>query len=796
MARRMARTNPRITTACRTRRLLLTAAIVGLISSPVSAQPLLVPPQPFPHFQLSDSIELEGANKVKEAGRHLEQAVALIADRQWDEAIERLLSVMENYGKWMIHQDQVQDDRDRRFRRYVSLRTYCHWLLARLAETHPEALDLYRQGVDPVARRWYEQGVRQREERTLRRVVDQLYTSSYGDDALFALGEMALERGDHNAARRYWEQISPQLRTPDGRPIALELSGVPLHESWERIHSWLDEPRRDLSWLAFPDTDLDLNEVRARLVLVSILEGAGKRAGKELELLRKLAPDAEGRMLGQHSNYAVALSALLERSDAWPPEVSLADWPTFAGSIERNGIAPRGVDLVARPIWSIPIAKRRSDRSKTTHSSQRSDARVAEDPSALLSYHPVVVGDLLLVNDTTSIRAFNVFTGRSAFTTEDVELDDPQYGVIFRPPSLTVQHEVLPVHRVGVPRFTMTAHGDWVFARMGSPATGRPVHVTSSPASGYLVGLDLEAEGRLLPGFPIWPDDETWYFEGSPVTDGTFVYVAMRKNGAAAARAYVACFDIQTGRRKWRRMISSAETPGHGVAEQITTSLLTLNEDVLYLNTNLGVVAAIDVHDGVIQWLTAYPRASQRKVSQKPAHFDRDLNPCIYHRGVLYVAPSDSASIFALDATTGHLIWDSFLPDDVMHLLGVGKGNLIASGDRLWWLDAQTGKVIPEGCFPFGGSRQQGRAAPAPRARGRGLLVDRQVWWPTQEGIYIFDQQYARHLRTVPWGAPQVPPFLTHGGNLLISHGQLYVATADRLLAFNQYGRLVKRPAP
>ena len=48
------------------------------------------------------------------------------------------------------------------------------------------------------------------------RVVDELFCSTWGDDALLALGELALERADYAAARRSWEQISPLLRDPIG----------------------------------------------------------------------------------------------------------------------------------------------------------------------------------------------------------------------------------------------------------------------------------------------------------------------------------------------------------------------------------------------------------------------------------------------------------------------------------------------------------------------------------------------------------------------------------------------------
>ena len=132
-----------------------------------------------------------------------------------------------------------------------------------LAALPPEALKLYRDRVDPVARKWYEQGIANRDPKPLRNIVDQAFASSFGDDALMALGQIALESGDFAAARWDWERIVP-VRNPD--------------------------PAVPQAWPSYPDTNLDLAAVRARLVLVSILEGATERARGELAAYRKLHP--------------------------------------------------------------------------------------------------------------------------------------------------------------------------------------------------------------------------------------------------------------------------------------------------------------------------------------------------------------------------------------------------------------------------------------------------------------------------------------------------------------------------
>ena len=63
----------------------------------------------------------------------------------------------------------------------------------------------------------------------------------------------------------------------------------------------------------------------------------------------------------------------------------------------------------------------------------------------------------------------------------------------------------------------------------------------------------------------------------------------MRKSDVRP-QAHVACFDAETGRRRWRTMICAAETPGGGQTDEITHNLLTLEQGTLYYNTNLGAV--------------------------------------------------------------------------------------------------------------------------------------------------------------------------------------------------------------
>ena len=666
----------------------------------------------------------EADNRVAAAFGRVE---ACLADRQYDEAVEILRGVMENSpGRlWPITPW-----------RYITVRDYCQMQLAALP---PEALALYRGRVDPLAETWYKEGVAGGDRDKLLLVVRRAFASRFGDDALMALGEMALEEADYATARGYWEKILPVRKTQIvGGDSTDSSTGGPTG-----------------AWLSYPDSDIDPAAVRARLVLTSILEGSQQRARGELIQFVRLHGDARGRFGGRETNYAQALERLLAQSRQWPPSQTSPDWPTFAGTQWRNKVARSDVDP-AGPAWRVQLR----DRAST---------------AAMQSFHPTVVGNLVFVATSHEILGLDLRTGKPAWGQAD--------GAIFRD-ELADSRAALAARTarrvpgmfnyvVGFCPRTLTVQGGRLFCSMRPPVGG-----------GYLICLDLEAEGRLV--WRIEPENDDWAFEGSPVCDGPNVYVAMRMIGIRP-QAYVGCFDAQTGRSRWRRYICGGEAVARAMQSHSTQQLLTLKGRRIYYNTNLGAVAALSTADGQLEWISLYPQKKRpdlpRAALITKSLVSRDLNPCLYHRGVLYVAPSDSSRIFALDAVTGQILWQTGSQlENVSHLLGVAGERLIASGKRLYWIETGSG--------PGSGLGSGGKLTHVwPRAEGgpgfgRGLLAGTHVYWPTREKIYVFDQRTAQLVKAIELG-----PKKASGGNLVVAQGRLLIATAEELIAFDHTAR-------
>ncbi|MGD9126170.1 MAG: PQQ-binding-like beta-propeller repeat protein [Planctomycetia bacterium] len=682
----------------------------------------------------------------------LRRVESLMAEQQWDEAVETIRRLDGNDRRRLYQIDKW---------RYVPVGQYTQALLSQLPE---KALKRYRQQVDPAAKQDYLAG-------RFERVVREAYASSYADEALLALGEKALAAGDADRAYRLWEQILPPPKDTTTK----------------------DTNRTKPGWPVLPKSNLDPAAVRARLILASVLGGHLDRARAELARFAELHPEARGRFAGQDdADYAEVLQALLDEPrekgvrNLLPeqpgggfaqkiPDTFFA-WPTFAGNPTRNRTAERAVDA-SRIAWQHNLTPLRLSSPKLgyEHEPHRKDLR--------LTYHPAVRQDQIFITGEHAILGFDAKEGKPLWGSDGVIYREMKIEREETASDTTNEPNRLPEGTLGIPQFTTTLRDDRLYARLGTPLTNRAGMAIETEALGRdtIVCLDLKAEGRLV--WRIEPDGKDWAFDGTPVVDGKNVYVAMRRGGIRP-ESHVACFDAAKGTMRWRQFVCSATTHSRrgqtpGSQAECTHNLLTLHSDsdTLYFNTNLGAVASLETETGSIRWLTLYPggkgvrnhlpeRPGGDFVQMIPDTFSaRTLCPCVYDRGTLYVAPSDSAAIFAIDAFSGELIWSTGnQAADAVHLLGTLGDHLIASGNHLYWIATvgeNRGQIVHR--FPDGD----------PTATyGRGILAEGRIYWPTQSRLFIFEgKELAKTIDLVPLG-------LT-GGNLTIV-GKRLLITTDR----------------
>jgi outer membrane protein assembly factor BamB/Flp pilus assembly protein TadD len=715
----------------------------------------------------SDSAELQ-----------LRNAASHVRDRQWSEAITIYQRVIDEFGDKVtrLPRETPGLDPSGDFALYVDGRRYCHRSIAALP---PEARALYRDRIDPRAAQWFKEGQSRRNHASLRKVVDLAFCSSYGDDALELLGDLAFQDG------RFAEALATYRRLVADSPS-------------------------DQSELVHPDPSVDLARIAAKKLLCRAAAGENPPTAADIDALNQRFPAAAGSLAGRKGAYAQIVRDSLAADHLEPPGQADSRWPTFAGSLRRTKVLPNTLD-VGQKQWRVELEKINAQRRSGPYGGNPIVAANPASGEKLLAYHPIVLGDQIVVCDGARVLAYNLNDRPAGPDANDPINVEPawKYDPENAANAPQAQRAITPV-----PRYTLTAVGSRIYARMGGSSalmSGRMSRngiVDGSPSS--IVALDWNAQGKFL-----WEakstaltlrqkkgdrpnTNRTVNFEGTPVATANSVFVAVTERLELTGN-YIACFDAETGDERWVHYLGSGSVDGdHNMPGMMAINgmgmnapsggpgdyfhrLLTLDGPTIYYLSNMGALVAIEADTGATLWVATYPRQDSTRFSQGT---ERDLNPAVVDGGRVFIAPSDSNCIFAFDATSGKLLWKTEpIADDVKlsHVLGVAKGRLIVTGDRALLFDVKTGKLA--GSWPDSSNKSL-------EGYGRGLLAGDMIYWPTRNDIQILDQRTG--LRSEP-PIKLAEAYHTTGGNLAAGDGYLVVSKQDGIVVFCQNSRLIER---
>lgn len=647
-----------------------------------------------------------------------------LRDKHWEEALSILRERIEENDRRLMAVSPVR------------LIPVADWCRVKLGQLPPEALRVYRAYADPLGYQILAEARRDHSPERYLEVVERAFASRAAAEAALALGDLAAERGDFCLARAWW-----QLALPAGG--GTDSSNSP--------------------WPSIPESPVSAAAIRARLVLASILEGDLSRAENELQAFERLHAGEVIPIGGRDQPAAATLRELLEqtrkigdRADS-RADVLRAEVPSYGGGGNRFAGVMGGIVPLA-PVWQKKLPRQQLAKSLVSLMSERTFRSAGNSAQTPLCYHPCVVGGNVFLATTNEVLAWKLATGEPAW---------PGGPSIFRDPAAD---EPLLLDQtggsLGVHQFTLTIQGNRLFARMGSPVTIRSPEARLAPiATSSLVCLDLEAQGRL-----VWrqvPPDPQSCFEGSPVVDGDRLFILLRRN-EVLSQLWLAAYEVSTGRLLWRKLICAGEPLGRLTIPEVSHLLLTLAEKHLFLCTNMGAIVGMTT-EGDIRWVVTYPRKRRVDLADLPPHWLRQPNCVLYHRGVIYAAPADTAMILAIDAMSGQLLWHTGEETAAAtFLLGVAGDRLVACGGKVFWIATagpEMGRVVAS--WPD--------SAETP-GFGRGILVGNTVLWPTKDRLFFFDALSGQPKKVLPLG-----PWGTVGGNLVLARGHLLIAAPDRL---------------
>lgn len=700
--------------------------------------------------------------------RKLAQAEGLLREGLWDEALDFIDELASGADAGLV---ELEEDL------FVPLPARCQHLLASLPA---EGLAAYRERGDATAKVWLDEALAGRDLAGLQRVADSALATSHSGAALGAMADLLLEQGEYEAARDALRRITPLAVGPSGRDIEQELRGIDLAKHGQEVAQiWLSAERparfnRIPIPAEQPQADqpiLSPEQVFCRLVIASIRELDFERAAREIELLNTIWPDATGTIAGREGILGELLEAILQSARGWPdPQAALAfTVPSPLGVHWEQTIDPGQPSDPTRPPGPSPARPPFFFQGPGMQGIQTMPNR-NRNPRASAA---TVVGDIAVIRAGSKLFGLKLATGERAISRTGLLFEDPDTEV--SPPVAGRQNARILggqdprfMLQLGIQANRMNLGFASVFRNVAPPTALGSIVYLQTPTGGEadrLIGIDLARDAAL--DFSADPPPEQ-AFAGPPCPAGERLVVATVGVGVRREIG-VACYARSNGRLLWRRPLCVAPLSDSGVVGPIG---VTVREGLCFVNTGVGAVAAVDVHNGTCRWLRRYAR------TPRPL---RSVATLFVGRGAVFAAPEDGQDLFALDGFTGETLWQRPRGSEDCTLLGVVEGVLCAAGEHAYGYDVHTGRLRyrwPEG------------ERPGLRGRSAGCLAGREVFWPTSVGLYTLDA-----LTGAPTCEPR--PFqFAEGAQLIPSRAGLLVVDGDRVELLGPNPPAPKRTQP
>ncbi|MEW6742555.1 MAG: PQQ-binding-like beta-propeller repeat protein [Planctomycetota bacterium] len=639
------------------------------------------------------------------------EARRLIDAGAYGEAVRHLQRVLDEFPNHLYPVSRAQ---------YLGAGELARYLLSRMPAAGRAA---YQDFVVRRAAPLLEAARRAPEVARLEEVATQFEFAAEGRDALVSLAELSFERGEFERAEAFILRLLPTLDAAD--PLRAMLVG-----RLALSHRLQGQSLRRLGSLV---------EEGTRLLL----------AGAECDV---------GELLREPSDGAGA-SDFVERN-----------WPIFGGGNDRNRIAraPALLPDLGVEAYSLPIFDALPDGIDPFEKAQAEGRRERIPP-----YQPIRLGDTLLLNNSISVWAANLYSGEKIWT-----YPGPFLGTgMGRYTTLRQYTEIQPCPFSNNYLASLTAAGGIVLANVLRPEPWeRPHRLDSHWINAPLPMRSLVAL-RSSDGKELWRHDrvggselmERLSIPSPPVVVGDLV-VAFGYYREGGINAFLVMLDLETGmlRRETPLCISQSELTMFGRPFREFTAAPVSAGDAIYTNTNLGLLACIDITTGWVRWMSEYPIIRIRPATHFPRPNPRPVywanNPVIVDGDAVYIAPHDSDYLLCYDRFTGTKRWMvsavRTLPGELRYLLGVNDGRVLVTGNRnVVAFDARDGRLL---------WRRPLDMAQSQTPVGRGVLTGDQVFVPVAGELLRFSQEDGEVLGASPWKRQALRSLDHYPGNLLV----------------------------
>jgi len=522
-----------------------------------------------------------------------------------------------------------------------------------LATMPEERRHQYRLLYDDAARALLDEAMSPLDAEALEQVATVYFATSVGDDALAILGDVCRERGEWERAVGYWRQV-------------LEV---------------------------YPDTDQDRAQLWAKVAVGYARLGDRPRAEAALKELAGLTDAAASVSLaGERISLSSRLGPTLARLEDTPtPAAGAEGWPQVGGSARHVGVSPAAPPADVRT-WrfDLPGPPPTSTTPRIASAYMQQYVKEIFPHSAIV---PVAAGSRVFIHNGRGVYALDPTSGKTVWAhTESLPSAmrrDPQTGRVY------------PVNRTGVGGQAVCAVcGNGVFAVLGGRnQLGARLVAVSRDTGKRLWSLDLPPRGSGING-------SVSHASEAVAADGAvFVRIAVSASGTTSIYRYgghqdhhVLAVDAATGKLRWHRFVctaASAYSRYYGYQQPQAPQLIVPAVDGrrVYISTNGGAVAALDVRTGEVLWASLYeksevdPRTRVRMLvrrTAKPADIPppwRSSAPLVVGDKVLFT-PTDADALYCFEAETGFILWQR-PRGKAEFVVGARAGRVFIVGDRV-----------------------------------------------------------------------------------------------------------------
>ncbi|MCS7034330.1 MAG: PQQ-binding-like beta-propeller repeat protein, partial [Phycisphaerae bacterium] len=682
--------------------------------------------------------------------------------REWNKSAEVYQEIIEQYPDRVV---PARVDQDNQIIQYSSVASAVQ---ERLAKWPPEGLAVYRNRYETTAQALLEASAPD-DTPTLHRVATQFFVTETGKQAAVRLMELQLQNAEFAAA------------------------------------AWLGD--RLLEW--HPNLHEERATVLYRTAIAHRLAGNPDAAAAHLAALVRDHPEASGVVGGKEVRLAESLRAELSSETVAPTSVQ-DSWPTAFGNYSRD-LVPAVVGAGGARLFSIPISRTTIRTPGNISRQQLLEIDRADREKGLANgILPVIDRGELFFQDNARVYALSLDSG----------LPLPGWAQTY-PGERSGRYNIAGAWPTPLgTQMAVTVTADAVYAVLGQSDPRTAMYTGGGMRDARLVCLDRQS-GR-----------ERWSFSsrslredraaargleltGTPIVVGDRVFVCVQSGaGVQFQKCEVLALDAGSGRLVWRSYIASASNTVspwdiEGALQDDVTPQLSYANGRVYVNSNLGAIAALEAYDGTIIWLNLYPRelpelnriflqnpraANRSSAARRPRPWAH--NPLIITRNRLFALPRNSEFLFIYDASNGAEI--SRIPlqplDEADTLIGVTAEKLVLGSLRtvtcIDWTRFRSGMEVDEVLLWRKVFEKSGFDDAS--IRGRPFLTADSVFVPLAWRLTRLKLSSGAAISSYPadgrdWSEEEGP------GNLLLTQDHLILAGSERVAVYTDLSLAMRR---